>query len=54
MKEVYAEMLPKRAQTDMESTNCRICGRLLTNTKSVERGIGPVCWGRLKRGELKG
>jgi len=33
----------------MDSTNCRICGRLLTNTKSVKRGIGPVCWAALKR-----
>jgi len=31
----------------MDSTHCRICGRLLTVPKSVERGIGPVCWSRL-------
>ena len=31
----------------MVSTTCRICGRLLTVPKSVERGIGPVCWSRL-------
>jgi len=37
----------------MESTRCRICGRLLTNPKSVERGIGPVCWARLKAGQIK-
>ena len=32
----------------MGSTRCRVCGRLLTNPKSVERGIGPVCWVRLQ------
>lgn len=34
----------------METTRivkCRICGRWLTNPKSVERGIGPVCRARL-------
>uniref|UniRef100_A0A6M3M795 Uncharacterized protein n=1 Tax=viral metagenome TaxID=1070528 RepID=A0A6M3M795_9ZZZZ len=31
----------------MKSTRCLICGRLLTNSKSVERGIGPVCRARL-------
>ncbi len=31
----------------MESTNCRICGRLLWVPKSVKRGIGPICWSRL-------
>jgi len=35
-------------------TRCRICGRLLTAPVSVKRGIGPVCWGRLKRGEDEG
>ena len=38
----------------MESTHCRICGRLLTHPVSVEREIGPVCWGKLKRGEAEG
>ncbi|MEM3383819.1 MAG: DUF6011 domain-containing protein [Nitrososphaerales archaeon] len=23
---------------------CRICGRKLTNSKSIDRAIGPVCW----------
>lgn len=26
---------------------CMICGRLLTNPESVERGIGPICAGGL-------
>jgi len=38
----------------MESTNCRICGRLLTNPVSVERGVGPVCWARLRRKKIGG
>ena len=39
-----ARALRPTRRSDMESTNCRICGRLLTNPKSVERGIGPICW----------
>ena len=35
-----------------EETRCRICGRRLTVPGSVKREIGPVCWGRLKRGEV--
>jgi len=35
-----------------EETRCKICGRRLTVPESVEREIGPVCWGRLKRGEV--
>ena len=27
--------------------HCGICGRELTHPESVERGIGPVCWGRI-------
>jgi len=30
-------------------TRCRICGRLLTNPVSVDRGIGPVCWARIQQ-----
>ncbi len=26
---------------------CGICGRLLTNRESIERGIGPICAGRV-------
>lgn len=25
---------------------CRKCGRKLRDVKSIERGYGPVCWGR--------
>jgi len=31
-----------------EVTRCRVCGRPLTNDVSVKRGVGPVCWRRLK------
>ncbi|HUW44785.1 MAG TPA: DUF6011 domain-containing protein [Dehalococcoidia bacterium] len=31
-----------------KETRCRVCGRLLTVPESVDRGIGPVCWARLK------
>ena len=34
-------------------TRCRICGRLLTNPVSVERGIGPVCWRRLMNAQTE-
>lgn len=26
---------------------CMICGRTLTVKASIDRGVGPVCWGRL-------
>lgn len=33
---------------DSESTGtCGICGKTLTRTESVQRGIGPICFGRL-------
>jgi len=38
----------------MESTTCRICGKPLKVKESVERGVGPVCWGRIQRGEIEG
>ena len=37
----------------MESTRCNICGRPLTASKSVARSVGPVCWAKLKRGEIE-
>ena len=30
----------------MGSTRCRVCGRSLRVLKSVDRGIGPVCWAK--------
>jgi len=27
---------------------CRVCGRKLSNPKSVSRQIGPVCWSKLE------
>ncbi|GAB2571995.1 DUF6011 domain-containing protein [Spirosoma areae] len=32
-------------------SRCRICGKLLTDPVSVERGIGPECAGKYKRSE---
>ena len=31
---------------------CGICGKPLSNETSVRRGIGPVCYSRLRKGEL--
>jgi hypothetical protein len=31
----------------MQSTNCFFCGRPLTDPVSIERGIGPVCFGKI-------
>jgi hypothetical protein len=31
----------------MESGNCYICNKLLTDPVSIERGIGPKCWDNL-------
>jgi hypothetical protein len=33
---------------------CKICGRELTNEKSVTKGIGPVCSGKIKESILNG
>jgi len=30
------------------SVHCLVCGRLLTNPVSVDRGIGPTCWRRIQ------
>lgn len=32
---------------------CRVCGRKLTNQKSVDRQIGPVCWSKLEKSNLQ-
>ncbi len=29
-------------------THCMVCGRGLSEAKSIERGVGPVCWGRVQ------
>ncbi len=28
----------------LTSENCFVCGKLLTDPESIDRGIGPVCW----------
>jgi hypothetical protein len=30
---------------------CGRCGRALTTPESVDRGIGPECWGRINKGD---
>lgn len=32
---------------------CGMCGKPLKNPKSVRRGIGPVCYSKLQKGELR-
>lgn len=32
------------------SRHCMICNRILTEPESIDRGIGPTCWGRLSHG----
>lgn len=29
-------------------TSCAVCGRTLKVPRSVRRGIGPVCWARMR------
>lgn len=36
----------------MSNTNCRVCGRELTDAESVKRGIGPDCWRMVEKGVL--
>lgn len=31
----------------MASVRCEICNRELTNSMSIARGIGPICWGKI-------
>jgi hypothetical protein len=28
--------------------SCRICGKELTNAKSIERGMGSICWNKTR------
>ena len=34
--------------------NCSICGKEITTSVSVRRGIGPLCYEKLKRDEKRG
>jgi len=36
-------------QKEELSSTCRVCGRSLRVKVSMKRGIGPVCWKKLKR-----
>ncbi len=31
------------------SNHCRVCGRLCTDSQSIERGVGPECWAKIAR-----
>ena len=37
----------------MSEVRCRRCNRVLTNPKSVSRGVGPVCWKHIHGGVAK-
>ena len=32
--------------------SCKRCGKRLTNPKSLERGYGPICWGKISAGDF--
>jgi len=34
----------------MNEIRCRRCNRVLTNPKSISRGVGPVCWKHIHGG----
>ena len=37
----------------MSEVRCRRCNRVLTNPKSISRGVGPVCWKHIQGGIVK-
>ena len=37
----------------MKSFHCLVCNRELSDPKSIDRGVGPVCWTRLKWRRLR-
>jgi hypothetical protein len=39
----YQMTLEMAKQHVLTSTNCFVCGKLLTDPTSIEMGIGPVC-----------
>lgn len=49
MFEKHAQLLMGQAQQHvvswMQSSQCRKCGRLLTDPESIQRGLGPKCAG---------
>lgn len=49
---MYSSTQTEDKATITRIVKCRICGRWLSNPVSVERGIGPVCWARIQKGEL--
>lgn len=45
--DVEVELLDESNADFVHSGRCSICGRTLTNAESIERGIGPVCLGKM-------
>ena len=41
-----------KKKVDDGRPKCSVCNKPLSNPKSVERGIGPVCWAALKKKEM--
>lgn len=48
LERLQADPVAAAAHYGHRTTTCGICGRHLEDPESVERGIGPVCWGRLQ------
>ncbi len=46
MKRVFRGEMPSDADV-MHEGRCGVCGRALTVPESIERGIGPECFGRM-------
>nr|MDO8112053.1 DUF6011 domain-containing protein [Candidatus Sigynarchaeota archaeon] len=38
----------------LPARRCSRCGRVLTDSRSIERGIGPVCAGKPRKAKQRG
>lgn len=45
--DVEVELFDESNADFVHSGRCSVCGRTLTNPESIERGIGPVCLGKM-------
>lgn len=52
--EIYAKELIVVEQKIRESGACQMCGRLLGDEESLERGYGPTCWHKILKEESLG
>jgi hypothetical protein len=50
LERVAADPLAAVAKHGQATGRCSCCGRELTNADSIERSVGPICWGRLTGG----